>query len=124
MRIVAVGECLVRVMIHSHVVQTVAIGEIRVQREAMGGANPIREESGVIVGLGQARPIEEVGKLRRRIRRWTGFEPRLDPIEHIPHALVSYITGKPGYNTGRTARLALADAASRQDRFKEWLRRN
>src|SRR6266542_2442829 len=122
MRIVAVGECLIRVLIHSHVVQAVAVGEIRIEREAVGCANPIGEESGVVVGLGHARPIEEVGKLRRRICGRTGLESRLNPVEHVPHALVGYITGKSCNHTGRTARLALADAASGQHRFEEWLR--
>ena len=124
MRIVAVGECLIGVLIHSHVVEAVAISEIRVQRETMGCADPIGDESGVIVGLGQARPIEEVGKLCSRIRGRTDLECRLDPVEHVPHALVGYITGKLGCHPGRTARLTLADAASGQYRFEEWLRRN
>src|SRR5437016_2404827 len=82
-------------------------------------ADPIGDESGVIVGLGQARPIEEVGKLCSRIRGRTDLECRLDPVEHVPHALVGYITGKLGCHPGRTARLTLADAASGQYRFEE-----
>src|SRR5712692_6298517 len=90
----------------------------------MGRTDPVGEEAGVVVGLGEARPIEEVAELRRCVRGWAGLELRLDPIEHIPHALVRYVSGKGVHHPRRTAREARTKLASGQRGFKECLRRD
>ena len=82
----------------------------------------VGSEGGVVVGLGKARPIKEVRKLSRGICRRTQSERGLNSVEHIPDSLVGYIPSKPaGHAGGTTARRA--EAASRQSRFEERLRR-
>src|SRR5207244_5365499 len=61
-------------------------------------------------------------KLSRGICRRTQSERGLNSVEHIPDSLVGYIPSKPaGHAGGTTARRA--EAASRQSRFEERLRR-
>ncbi len=69
MRIVAVRKGLVAVLIHRGVIKAMPVGEIRVQHQPVIRTDVVGNERGVVVGLGQARPIKKVRKLSRRICR-------------------------------------------------------
>src|SRR5437868_14335798 len=97
------------------------VGEIRVESEALVGANPVGNKSRVVIGECEARPVEEVRKLRSRLRGRTKRELRLNAIEDVPHALVGNVARKPAYHAGGAARegWSAKPGASGQAGFEE-----
>src|SRR5260370_764895 len=59
MRVVAVGKCLVRVLIHAGVVEAVGVRDISVERKALVSADAVRSERRVVIGAGQTRPKQK-----------------------------------------------------------------
>ena len=126
MRIVAVGECLVAVLIHSNVVKTVRVGDICIQRQPLVCADAVGSERRMIVGKSETGPIEEAAReLGGGVCSRAGHELRLDAVEHVSKALVGDVTGEPTTDTGGATgeRGSAQSCASRQHGFEERLRR-
>src|SRR5262249_6157887 len=125
-RVVAVRECLVRILVHANIVQAVRICEICIEGKALVSANPVGKKSRIIVRESETRPIEEVGKLCCGVGGRAQYELRLNAIEHIPHPLVGYVAGKSRCHPRSTARELWSTecATPGQNGFEERLRGN
>src|SRR5262249_24173977 len=88
MRVEAVAECLVRVLIDAGIVQAVGVRYVGVESQALSGSDAIRGEARVVIGTGQAGPIyERTADLRSGCSNWPKRECRLDSLENISHSL-------------------------------------
>src|SRR6266581_1820128 len=87
-RVIAICECPIGILIYAGVIQAVSIAKIRVQCQTVVRADAVGHKTSVVVRPSQARPIEEVRELRRCLSGRTELECRLNAVEDVPHLLV------------------------------------
>src|SRR5689334_4266119 len=59
MRVEAVAECLVRVLIDAGIVEAVGIGYVGVESQTLSGSDAIRGKARVVIRTGETGPIQE-----------------------------------------------------------------
>src|SRR5438876_1056838 len=88
-RIVAVCECLVGVLIDAGIIKTVSVGCVGIQRKTLVCADAIRGEARVVIGESETRPKEQTtADLRGCGGSRSQPECRLDALKDVAHALV------------------------------------
>src|SRR5881398_3407459 len=88
-RIVAVCECLVGVLIDAGIIKTVSVGCVGIQRKTLVCADAIRGEGRVVIGESETRPKEQTtADLRGCGGSRSQPECRLDALKDVAHALV------------------------------------
>src|SRR5205823_3448795 len=87
-RVVAVGECPVGILIYTGIVQAVSIAKVRVECQTVVRADAIGYKPRAVVRACQTRPVKEVRELRRRLSSGAQLKRRLNTVEDVPCLLV------------------------------------